>query len=142
MLRNRFIRRLVGHEIDDVLQATSANLARNNIDSMPALRSFPVNVSSYSEGKIALNKQLKRFLFDNFYRNYRVVRMAVKAERLLRALFDAYSSEPRQLPPEIQARIQAEKLSVERVVCDYLAGMTDRYAIQEHNRLFDPEERV
>lgn len=142
MLRHRFIRRLVGQEIDDVLQATTANLTRNNIHSMAELRAFPVNVATYSEGKIALNKQLKRFLFDNFYRNYRVVRMAVKAERLLRALFDAYTSEPRQLPPEIQARIHAENLSVERVVCDYLAGMTDRYAIQEHNRLFDPEERV
>lgn len=142
MLRHRFIRRLVGHEIDDVLQATTANLVQHGVDSMATLRSLPVNMATYSETKLALNKQLKRFLFDNFYRNYRVVRMAVKAERLLHALFDAYTSEPRQLPPEIQARIKSEDLTVHRVVCDYLAGMTDRYAIQEHNRLFDPEERV
>jgi dGTPase len=85
---------------------------------------------------------LKRFLFENFYRNYRVVRMAVKAERLLRALFEAYTSEPRQLPPAIQERIASTDLGAERIICDYIAGMTDRYAIQEHNRLFDPEESV
>lgn len=142
MLRHRFIRRLVGLEIDDVLLATTANLKAHNVDSINVLRGLPMNLATYSEGKLALNRQLKRFLFENFYRNYRVVRMAVKAERLLRALFEGYTSEPRQLPPAIQARIATTDLGAERIICDYIAGMTDRYAIQEHNRLFDPEERV
>ncbi len=142
MLRHRFIRRLVGQEVDDVMRATAKALTDQGVNSLDDLRRLPANVAGYSAAKLALNKDLKRFLFENFYRNYRVVRMAVKAERLLRELFTAYTTEPRQLPPEVQGRMKSENLSVERVVCDYLAGMTDRYAIQEFKRLFDPEERV
>ncbi|MGL4649896.1 MAG: deoxyguanosinetriphosphate triphosphohydrolase [Caldilineaceae bacterium] len=140
-LRYRFIRRLVGMEVDDVLVATAANLDAKGVDSLDALRALPENVACYSEAMHARNRELKRFLFDKFYRHYRVVRMAVKAERLLRSLFEAYLAEPRQLPPENQQRL-ADGGSLPRVVCDYLAGMTDRYAIQEHNRLFDPAERA
>lgn len=142
MLRHRFIRRLVGQEVDDVLRATSKALSDQGVQSLDDLRRLPANVAGYSAAKISVNRDLKRFLFENFYRNYRVVRMAVKAERLLRELFVAYTSEPRQLPPEVQERMKSQQLSVQRVVCDYLAGMTDRYAIQEFKRLFDPEERV
>ncbi len=140
-LRYRFIRRLVGFEVDNVLQATAAQLEALNVDSLAALRTLPANVAGYSEEGVALNSELKRFLFEEFYRHYRVVRMAVKAERLLSDLFGAYLSEPRQLPPEVQARL-AEGNALAGVVCDYLAGMTDRYAILEHNRLFDPAERA
>jgi dGTPase len=85
---------------------------------------------------------LKRFLFQHFYRHYRVVRMAVKAARTLTSLFNAYISEPRQLPPESQQRVETRGVALPRVVCDYLAGMTDRYAVQEHRRLYDMEERA
>jgi dGTPase len=88
------------------------------------------------------NAELKRFLFDNFYRHYRVVRMASKAERLLTKLFTAYVEEPLQLPLDVQARANDPEVGLHRAVCDYLAGMTDRYAIQEYKRLFDPDTRV
>ena len=88
------------------------------------------------------NRELKKFLYDNFYRHFRVMRMATKAERLLRNLFDAYVAEPLQLPLEVQARVASSPEGLQRVVCDYLAGMTDRYAVQEYKRLYDPEERV
>lgn len=141
-LRYRFIRRLVGFEVDDVLQATAAQLEALGVDSLAALRALPANVAGYSQEAAALNSELKRFLFEEFYRHYRVVRMAVKAERLLSDLFGAYMSEPRQLPPEVQGRLRDEGAPLALVVCDYLAGMTDRYAILEHNRLFDPAERA
>jgi len=140
-LRYRFIRRLVGTEVDDVLQATSAHLEQSGVDSLEALRALPGNVAIYSPQLTALNAELKRFLFENFYRHYRVVRMAVKAERLLSDLFHAYVSEPRQLPTETRSRAESG-ISLPRMVCDYLAGMTDRYAILEHRRLFDPSERA
>jgi dGTPase len=73
------------------------------------------------------------------YRHYRVARMSEKAYRFLRELFEAYIREPRQLPPEIQTKIEARGLH--RVVADYLAGMTDRYALLEWQRLFDPFTR-
>ena len=85
---------------------------------------------------------MKRFLFDRFYRHYRVVRMAAKADRTVRALFEAFVDEPAQLPPETQAYISEYGRDPYRVVCDYIAGMTDRYAIAEYRRLFDPREPV
>ena len=76
----------------------------------------------------------------NLYRHYRVVRMAEKAKRVVRELFNGYTSNPKQLPPHFSARIEDEGL--ERVVCDYIAGMTDRFALDEHRKLFDPHVRV
>jgi len=68
------------------------------------------------------------------------MRMAAKASRFIRELFTAYIEQPTQLPPEVQARIPEEGLY--RVVCDYIAGMTDRYALDEYRKLFEPYERV
>src|SRR5690606_9467299 len=98
--------------------------------------------ANYSAEMQELNAELKRYLFQKFYRHYRVVRMATKAERLLEALFTAYVMQPEQLPTETQQRVAAHPEGLHRVVCDYIAGMTDRYAIQEYKRLYDPEERA
>lgn len=141
-LRYRLIRRMIGIEVDDVLTATDARLRDARVDSLEALRALPGNIAGYSAEKLPLNAELKKFLFANFYRHYRVVRMAVKADRLLRDLFEAYVGEPEQLPPETKQRSERGPDSLHRVVCDYIAGMTDRYAIQEHKRLYDPEERA
>ena len=86
------------------------------------------------------NRELKDFLYRNLYRQPRVVRMAVKAERIISDLFAAYGSEPEMLPIEVQQRIETRGL--ERAICDYIAGMTDRYAIEEHMKLFDPATRT
>jgi dGTPase len=142
MMRYRFIRRMVGIEVSNTIEATAANLAALGIKSLADLRQAPGNVVAYSDELLAENVELKKFLFANFYRHYRVVRMAAKADRTIRALFDAYVSVPEQLPPETQQRIQESGGNVHRVVCDYIAGMTDRYAILEYKRLYDPEERV
>lgn len=142
MLRYRFIRRLVGMEVSDVMRATQRNLELAGAQTLTDLRNLPHNVADYSPEFQALNSELKRYLFDCFYRHYRVVRMASKAERLLSDLFDAYVEQPLQLPTELQQRAQEHPEGLHRVVCDYLASMTDRYAIQEHKRLFDPEERA
>ncbi len=142
MVRYRFVRRLVALEVTDVINATAQNLAQGGVQSLEDLRRLPYNAADYSVEFQKLNRELKQYLYKNFYRHYRVVRMASKAERTLRDLFHAYVQEPLQLPPEIQQRALTHAGGRERVVCDYLAGMTDRYAIQEHKRLFDPEERA
>ncbi len=77
---------------------------------------------------------------ENFYRNHRVVRMASKAELVIRSLFEAYLKEPRILPKGV--RVKMEQQEPARVVCDYIAGMTDRFALDEYARLFDPLTRV
>ena len=142
MVRYRFIRRLVGIEVSDAIAATSARLEQAGVESLHDLRALPDNVAVYSPDLAAENRELKRFLFEHFYRHFRVVRMAVKAERMLSNLFRAYVDEPRQLPKDTQRRAADGAEGLHRAVCDYLAGMTDRYAIQEYRRLFDIEERA
>ena len=78
---------------------------------------------------------------DNLYRHYRVIRMAEKAQRVMTDLFHAYMSEPQQLPPHILERRDRVGESQPRVIADYIAGMTDRFALDEHRKLFDPFEK-
>jgi len=100
------------------------------------LQRLAYNVIGYSEDLHRRNRQLKDFLYANMYRHHRVVRMAVKAERIITDLFTAYRSEPAMLPRHVQTSIETRGL--ERTICDYIAGMTDRYALKEHDKLFDP----
>ena len=98
-------------------------------------------VACFSPEMDDMNRELKQFLRLNLYQHYRVTRMAEKAQRILTDLFKAYLDKPRQLPPHIYGRID-ENGSAERVICDYMAGMTDKYALEEHKKLFDPHEKV
>jgi dGTPase len=86
------------------------------------------------------NKELKSFLLKEMYGNYRVIRMEQKARRVIGELFHSYCERPEQLPPHIFARLGND--GVRRVVCDYIAGMTDRYAMEEYQKLFDPIKKV
>ena len=133
---------MVGLVVQDAITATHLNMLEAGVKTLADLRVLPHNVSGYAPALALENAELKRFLFANFYRHYRVVRMAFKADRIIRQLFTAYVEEPAQLPTETQKRADETGLDLYRTICDYLAGMTDRYAIQEHRRLFDPEERV
>jgi dGTPase len=83
---------------------------------------------------------LKDYLMENFYRHYRVARMAAKAEQVLTGLFTTFMKNPRTLLKSVRAKMNGR--SQARVVCDYIAGMTDRYALQEYQRLFDPGIQV
>jgi dGTPase len=96
-------------------------------------------------------KELKDFLYEHLYYHWRVVRMKAKAERVIEALFQAFEEDYRQLPNPIRARVErvlAEEgsdpfpLRASRAICDYIAGMTDRYALEEYQRLFSPTERT
>jgi dGTPase len=140
MDRHRIIRRLVGKPITDLVQATHERLQAHAVQSVEDLRGLAFNVVTYSEAMQAANRALKDFLYQNLYRHWRVMRMASKAQRFLTQLFQLYVAEPRLLPEQTQARLEHETL--QRVVCDYVAGMTDRYALQEYQKLFDPMERV
>lgn len=141
-LRTRAIRRLLGTVITDAITATAANLATAKVETVEDVRAVGRNLAGFSAEIYAMNQLLKAFLLKNFYLHPRVIRMAYKANHMLTAMFNAYCEEPRQLPYEVQARIQRGPDSLPRVICDYIAGMTDRYAILEHKRLFDPEARV
>jgi len=148
LLRARIIRRLVGIEVTDAIEHTLSQLPAHGVASVADLRAVGKNLAGFSPELAAANAVQKRYLFETFYRSYRVMRMAGKAEMILTRLFEAYIEEPRQLPPPTLAKVEQaagilpSEEGLHRVLCDYLAGMTDRYAIQEYKRLFDPEERV
>lgn len=136
LTRHRIIRRLIGTEVDDLVDTTERRLWEANLTSVEDLQRLPYNVVTFSENMMRRNRQLKDFLFNKLYRHYRVVRMAVKAETLINQLFEAYHRQPSMLPDHIQSRIEA--IGLERTICDYIAGMTDRYAIEESQKMFDP----
>jgi dGTPase len=139
MVRYRLIRRLIRLQINDVITATNRRLEETGVDSPEALQALPENVICNTADFARMNDELKSFLYSNLYRHYRVARMSEKAQRYLREIFEAYIKEPAQLPFETQSRIKDRGLH--RAVADYIAGMTDRYALQEWERLFDPFTR-
>jgi dGTPase len=120
----------------DLAEQTRANIAAHHPETLDDIRACPP-LAAFSPGVREQSLELKRFLFRNLYRHYRVVRMSEKAQRLIRELFGAFVQEPKLLPPEFQGRAESD---LPRAVCDYIAGMTDRYAILEHHRIFDIEE--
>ena len=136
LIRHRLIRRLIGIEVSDLVNSTVQRLNESRISSVDELQRLPYNVIGFSEDTRRRNRQLKDFLFKNLYRFYRVTRMAVKAEKIINDLFKLYISEPSTLPPHVQIFIPQKGL--ERTICDYIAGMTDRFAIEEYQKLFDP----
>jgi dGTPase len=140
MDRHRIIRRLVGKEVSDVINATNVRLKQHNVKSIDNLRNLSQNVVTHSEQVRQLNRQLKDFLYENLYRHWRVMRMDHKARRFIRELFDAYVTSPIILPASVQE--QATQGNLHRTVCDYVAGMPDRFALKEYNRLFDPMTQV
>lgn len=134
--RHQMIRRLIDMEVTDLVHTTDQQLREGSVRSVEELQRLNRNVVGYSEDLTRRNRQLKDFLYANLYRHHRVVRMAVKAERIVSDLFNAYRSEPAILPRHVQDGIP--EWGLERTICDYIAGMTDRYAVEEHQKLFDP----
>ena len=136
LTRHRFVRWLVNQQVSDFVTATDQRLRELNVHSLAALRALGKPVITFSPTLERKNRVLKDYLMENFYRHYRVSRMAAKAERVLEGLFTAFVKNPRLLPKSVQKKMNGETSA--RVVCDYIAGMTDRFALQEYQRLFDP----
>lgn len=134
------ISHLIGHLIDDLVQTTTENLKAHHIDNLEAVRSHPDYLVRLSGETARKNKQLKAFLYRQLYRHYKVERMRIKAERFVTLLFTSYKENPTLLPRKLQQRF--DEHGKERVICDYIAGMTDRSALDEYKRLYEPYERV
>jgi dGTPase len=134
--RHRIIRRLIGLEVNDMIETTNRRIQESAVRSVDELQRLTYNVTGFSEEMHRRNRQLKDFLYANLYRHPRVIRMAVKAERTINDLFEAYLSEPSILPAHIQGWMEIRGL--EQTICDYIAGMTDRFAVEEYDKLFNP----
>ncbi|WP_425018793.1 deoxyguanosinetriphosphate triphosphohydrolase [Paraburkholderia caballeronis] len=126
------VRRIINTLIVDLIKTTNRNLAKYAPASLDDVRAAPPLVA-HSEQVAAQAAVLKRFLYRNLYRHYRVMRMANKARRVVKGLFDAFSSDPRLLPPAYQSPDGGMQ---PRLIAHYIAGMTDRYAQKEYRRLF------
>jgi dGTPase len=136
----QIISTLIGLFIRDLTVTTLANLQEFNVRSLKDLRRVNRQVVSFSPELTRKNRELKLCLMENLYRHYKVERMRVKAERYLTQLFETYIKHPTLLPQKYLKKMAA--FGRERVICDYIAGMTDRFALDEFKRLFEPYERV
>ena len=139
LTRHRIIRRLIGMQIHDLTVTTEAAITASGAQNHLEIQQLGYNVVTWSNKVTTMNRELKDFLYEKLYRHFRVVRMAEKAEKFISQLYDVYIAEPYQLPPS--ARAQIELSGLERAVCDYIAGMTDRFALDEYAKLFDPHTR-
>ena len=126
------IRRMINEMVMDLIRQTSESVEVHRIERLTDVRSAP-KLASYSARLEGPLLELKQFLRRNLYCHYQVLRMTNKAQRIVSDLFEAFMSDPRLLPPQFEEHAAQDKA---RAIADYIAGMTDRYAIKEHRRLF------
>lgn len=145
-LVHEIVRRMISHVVTDLIETTTDSIGAAQPESVEEVRLAGRPLVAFSEEVAAEHLALKRYLRDHVYRHFRVLRMTNKASQVVRGLFDAFFSRPELLPTEhYEAAKDMESSTGEagraRAVADYIAGMTDRYAIGEYERLFDPAKR-
>ncbi len=145
---NETVRHMINFLIVDVIEETSLRIQEQEITSFADVRAASSALVGFSKPVRQMNGEMKKFLYKNMYRHYRVARMANKAERVLREIFEVYIENPSMLPENQQHEMSEAKVSNEltkkrqaRIIADYIAGMTDRYALEEHERLFNVHAR-
>ena len=136
------VRFIINIEVTDLVENTERLIREMGIDSPEAARHAERHVVGFSDEVRALKEEQEGFLRDRVYRHYRVMRMASKAKRFVKRLFDAYVEDPRQLPDEYRRWADREDVGLHQAVCDFIAGMTDRYAQDDYVKLFSPYENV
>jgi dGTPase len=134
------IRSLIDIQVTDLIQQTEKNIKNSRLVSFKDVKKKKKKLVAFSAEIASLRAPLREFLSQKLYHHYRVMRMSIKAKRFIKELFTVYMDKPEQLPPDTQKRIPKD--GVTRAVCDYIAGMTDRYALDEYKKLFDPYEKV
>ena len=136
----RMVSHLIDQQVRDLLETTHDRLVGKNIDSVDAVRRQEELLVGFSSKMQRKTSELESFLSQRLYHHYRTLRMAEKAKRFIIGLFEEYRREPRQLPPDFYRRIDTEPK--DRVISDYIAGMTDRFCQDEYKRIFHPFERM
>jgi dGTPase len=140
---HEIVRRMINRLVVDLVEESQRRLRDSRIGSIEDVRHAGLPLIAFSDPVREQSLELKRFLRTRLYDHYRVRRMTRKAERIVFDLFGLFMDDPRLLPPQFQDKLRTvpdDRASRARVVADYVAGMTDRYAIREHRRLFDPIE--
>ena len=141
---NETVRRMINYLVVDLIENSRARLQDSGVTSIDEVRNYPEPILMHSDAVAKESLELKQFLRRNLYEHYRVLRMSKKADRVIRKMFQAFMDDYRILP--VQYRELSVGLSdnsekgMARIVADYIAGMTDRFAINEYRRLFEPGE--
>jgi dGTPase len=141
IVRYQTTRRIIDAFVVDLIEATEKAIRDRGVQTLDDVRAVKPKLVEMSPPVAEQVRELKALLFERLYNHYRVKRMAVKADRIMSDLFQTYMSEPRQMPPSVYRKIAAGE-PTPRVVADYIAGMTDRFALEEYKKLFDPTEKV
>ncbi len=144
---NETVRRMVNEVVIDVIESSLTRIQAAQPPDIDAVRSRTEPLMGMSDTMRAQNLELKQFLREQVYRHQRVLRMTTKAKRVVSALFSAFMDEIKLMPAEhrdtaVRTEQRDGASGRARIVADYIAGMTDRYAILEYQRLFDPAERT
>ncbi len=137
------VRRLIAAMVNDLMDETQRRIGDADPHSADDVRTLKAPLVAFSATMEAHDRSIRAFLFENMYRHYKVNRMTTKARRVVRELFDLLLDNPGLLPTRWQKRTDPRNSArTARVVCDFIAGMTDQFAEQEHRRLFDLAERT
>lgn len=137
------VKSLINKQVSDLIINTDNNLVKFKIKDIEDVHKAPI-VIQFSAEMEEKNAHLKKFLLEHLYRHYKVMRMVDKSKRFIKELFDIYINCPQQLPPDEQKKIAGlnKKSEIARIICDYIAGMTDRSVQDEYIKLFMPYEKV
>ncbi|MCX7927574.1 MAG: deoxyguanosinetriphosphate triphosphohydrolase [Candidatus Omnitrophica bacterium] len=134
------IRNLINEQVTDLIEETTRIIRQEKIRTFRDIKKCPKKIATFSKKMQSLRRPLRDLLMEKLYHHYRVIRMADKAKRFLKELFQVYLARPEALPSNIQARVAS--CGAQRAICDYIAAMTDRNALDEYKKLFDPYAKV
>jgi len=140
MKKYLIIRSLIDMQVTNLIKETEKIIQKLKLKSHMDAKRHDKKIVTFSKEMMRLRIPLRKFLMEKLYHHYRVVRMSDKAKRFLEELFQVYVKRPEALPPQVQKWLKRD--GVKRVVCDYIAGMTDRYALDEYKKLFEPYQKV
>ncbi len=136
------VRFLINEQVTDLLEETGKRIEKFGVKSMEEVRRCPEELAAFSLEFRQEFLEMKRYLFQNMYRHSRVTRMEGKSAKVIQELFKIYESNPGILPNNTREKIKANSEPLRRIICDYIAGMTDRFAIEEYEKLTEPSIRV
>lgn len=142
MMRYQVVKALLDMQVRDFLSYTDENLKRLHFSCAEDVKRHRERVVDFSPEMKSLVKELRELLMERLYRHYRVRRMTNKARRIINDLFGVYCDDPHQLPPEIYPAAGCGDEEKYRIICNYIAGMTDRAAMDEHKRFFNADTKV
>jgi dGTPase len=136
------VRLIIDEQVTDLLNETTKRIENFSVKSVEDVRRCSEELAAFSSEFRHEFLEMKRYLFQNMYRHPRVTRMESKASKVIQELFKLYEENPDILPTNTREKIKNKTEPIRRIICDYIAGMTDRFAIEEYEKLTEPSMRV